>query len=82
MKSMWLPLVAIFFMTYFTGWGDGPLGPLDPLLLLLCTLDLCVVKVHWCRNSDRFLTIVTFGIHIQVDRTLPGTSKRRLPAYR
>ena len=30
MKSMWSPLVAIFFMTYFYragGGGHGPLGP-------------------------------------------------------
>ena len=33
MKSMWLPLVAIFFMTYLYRAGGGPLGtPLDPLL--------------------------------------------------
>ena len=35
MKSMWPPLAAIFFMTYFyRAWGGhGPLGtPLDPLL--------------------------------------------------
>ena len=36
MKSMWPPLAAIFFMTYFyrAGGGHGPLGPppVDPLL--------------------------------------------------
>ena len=33
MKSMWPPLVAIFFMTYFyrTGGGMAPLTPLAPL---------------------------------------------------
>ena len=35
MKSMWLPLAAIFFMTYFHmagGWGAWPPPPLDVLL--------------------------------------------------
>ena len=30
--------------------------------LVLCNLGLCIVNVHWYRNSDRFLTIFTFGI--------------------
>ena len=32
MKSMWPPLVAIFFMTYFHRAGGPPSAPLDPLL--------------------------------------------------
>ena len=34
MKSMWSPLGAIFFMTYFyrVGWGAWPPHPPDPLL--------------------------------------------------
>ena len=36
MKSMWLPSISIFFMTYFT--GPGGHGHSTPLLdLLLCT---------------------------------------------
>ena len=39
MKSMWLPLAAIFFMTYLyrAGWGDmAPSAPaVDPLLCLI-----------------------------------------------
>ena len=38
MKSMWSPLAAIFFMTYFhraTGGPWPPRAPLDPLLLVV-----------------------------------------------
>ena len=32
--------------------------------LMLCILGLCVGNVHWWRNSDRFLTISPFRIHL------------------
>ena len=40
MKSMWPPLVAIFFMTYFyrAGGGMAPSAPPDPLLVLTVVL--------------------------------------------
>ena len=28
----------------------------------MCTLGLCIVNMHWYRNSNVFLTIFTFGI--------------------
>ena len=33
----------------------------------MSTLCLCIVNVDWYRNSDRFLTIFTFGIHLYKD---------------
>ena len=30
--------------------------------LMKCSLCPYIVNVYWCRNSDRFLTIFTFGI--------------------
>ena len=32
--------------------------------LSLCTLGVCIVNAHWCRNSDGFLTTFTFGIRV------------------
>ena len=29
-------------------------------------LGLCIVNVLWCRNSDGFLTVFTFGIRCKV----------------
>ena len=48
-------------------WVDQEVQP-SPLMhwlphwLVLCTLGLCIVNVHWCRNNDIFLTSCIFGI--------------------
>ena len=65
MKSMWPPLVAIFFMTYFHRTGGGGMAPsaspLDPLL----DLDLVIHKrMLFCLVSrvlnNYFITIWHF----------------------
>ena len=60
MKSMWLPLAAIFFMTYlYRVGGHGPLGaPLDLLLVPLSNLSYTVVtRMH----SSRMRTVRCSG---------------------
>ena len=56
MKSMWLPLAVIFFMTYFhrARGGHGPLAPpLDPLLglgLVFCLMGYLRCMGPWPRS--------------------------------
>ena len=60
MKSMRLPLVAIFFMTYFHRAGGGmvPSAPLDPLLSLFKSLVLLgslVTLMNFTRQKEKVL---------------------------
>ena len=36
------------------------------LWLILCTLGLSILIVHWSRKSNRFLTIFTFGMRVLI----------------
>ena len=76
MKSMRLPLAAIFFMTYFhrARGGHGPLGPpLDPLLLWLCNGASSVLLLVPC--VDVAMVVQTCWMKTQFEQPQGGKCK-------
>ena len=56
MRSMRLPLVAIFFMTYFYRAGGGRMAPLPCLDLLLVFLIFCFIALDVSLRRIMFLS--------------------------
>ena len=73
-------LIYLSRITKVPLWGHATNLPAGPLYNGF-TIDVwnvflvCIVNVHWCRNSDEFLTTFTFGIRIAAAFPCPHWSQ-------